>query len=212
MGVRNRAASQPEEAGKVDRTVALAITLVLALLMALGVAGSVSTEAARAHAASPSEKLAELKVRSEGSMTGYSRDRFDHWSNAQDYGWTIPTFVSHPGSCDVRDAALILGGRGEENVGSYCDVNSGVWVDPYGGRTYYDPSDIDIDHVVALAESWRSGARGWTDTKRERFANVRLDVLAVEDNLNASKGDRDPSEWKPPRTGYHCTYARKGST
>lgn len=143
-------------------------------------------------------------------MTGYSRERFDHWSNAQDHGWEIPAFVSHPGSCDARDGALIRDSRGEESVSPYCDVNSGTWRDPsYGGRTYYDPSEIDVDHVVALAESWRSGARDWTDAKRKRFANVPFDVLSVEDNLNASKGDRDPSEWKPPRTAYHCTYARK---
>lgn len=194
------------------------LTAIFAVLLALGLLTlgpasdtplGIPLTVEEARAASSSEKLAELKVRPEGSMTGYSRDRFDHWSNAQDYGWKIPTFVSHAGSCDARDAALIRDGRGEESVGAYCDVNSGVWVDPYGGRTYYDPADIDIDHIVALAEGWRSGASSWTDAKRERFANVRLDVLAVEDNLNASKGDRDPSEWKPPRTAYHCTYARK---
>lgn len=192
------------------------LTAIFAVLLALGLltlgpasSGSFATREAGAYIASPSEKLAELKVRPENSMTGYSREKFDHWSNAQDYSWTIPSWVSHPGSCDARDAALIRDGRGEEPVGRYCDVNSGVWVDPYGGRTYYDPSEIDVDHVVALAESWRSGAKSWTDAKRERFANAPLDLLSVEDNLNASKGDRDPSEWKPPRTAYHCTYAKR---
>lgn len=36
-----------------------------------------------------------------------------------------------------------------------------------------------------------------------------LDVLSVDDGLNASKGDRGPEAWKPPRTVYHCTYAKK---
>jgi hypothetical protein len=31
----------------------------------------------------------------------------------------------------------------------------------------------------------------------------------VEDNATASKGDRDPAEWKPPRRAYHCTHAHK---
>ena len=43
--------------------------------------------------------------------------------------------------------------------------------------------------------------------KKERFANVPLDLLSVEDN--ASKGDDGPEEWKPPRTAYHCAYSKK---
>jgi hypothetical protein len=43
--------------------------------------------------------------------------------------------------------------------------------------------------------------------KKERFANVPLDLLAVEDN--ASKGDDGPEEWKPPRTAYHYAYSKK---
>ncbi len=110
---------------------------------------------------------------------------------------------------DARDAALIRDGRGAEQMGRYCDVVSGTWVDPYGGRTYANPSDIDIDHFVPLANAWRSGASSWTTAKREAFANRPLGLLAVEDNLNASKGDRGPEAWKPPRTAYHCTYASK---
>ena len=43
--------------------------------------------------------------------------------------------------------------------------------------------------------------------KKERFANVPLDLLSAEDN--ASKGDDGPEEWKPPRTAYHCAYSKK---
>ena len=94
-------------------------------------------------------------------------------------------------------------------MGRYCTVISGYWVDPYGGRAYTNPSDIDIDHFVPLANAWRSGAASWTTAKREAFANRPLGLLAVEDNLNASKGDKGPEAWKPPRTAYHCTYATK---
>jgi hypothetical protein len=191
----------------------LALALVVALaVLAFGPArdGAPSVVDTAGAATSPSQqKLAELRVRGAGSMTGYSRERFDHWSNAQSYGWTIPSWVPDPGSCDARDAALVRDGKGEEDVGRYCDVNSGTWFDPYTGNTYYDPSDIDVDHVVPLANAWRSGASTWTDAKRERFANIPLDLLSVEDNANASKGDKGPEAWKPPRTAYHCAYARK---
>lgn len=142
-------------------------------------------------------------------MTGYSREKFPHWSNAQEYGWVLPSTTPDPASCAARDAALIRDGRGAEQMGRYCAVISGYWVDPYGGRTYTNPSDIDIDHFVPLANAWRSGASQWTTAKRESFANRPLGLLAVEDNLNASKGDKGPEAWKPPRTAYHCTYATK---
>jgi hypothetical protein len=199
------------------RLAAAAALLLLALAAALGVLAPTSrstdpvpaVESARAATTSPSQKLAELTVRPAGSMTGYSRDRFEHWSNAQAYGWTIPSWVPDPGSCDARDAALIRDGRGEEQVGRYCDVQAGTWFDPYTGNTYRDPSDVDIDHVVPLANAWRSGAASWSDARRERFANAPLDLLSVEDNANQSKGDKGPEAWKPPRASYHCTYARK---
>lgn len=192
-----------------SRSLAAVIAVLVALAAATLGLTTVGVDEAEAHAAVPKVQLSELRVKAAGSMTGYSRDLFPHWSDAQDYGWTIPSFVAHPGSCDARDGALIRDGRGTENVGSYCDVNSGVWVDPYGGGRYTNPSDIDIDHVVPLANAWRSGAASWTTAKKERFANVPKDVLAVDDGLNASKGDKGPEAWKPPRAAYHCTYATK---
>ena len=113
-----------------------------------------------------------------------------------------------PESCDARDAALIRDGR-EERVEAYCDVASGNWFDPYGGQSYTDPGDIDIDHVVPLANAWRSGASSWSTTERESFANVPRDLLSVDDGLNQSKGDKGPEAWKPPRKAYWCVYAKR---
>ena len=190
------------------RALALMATLVLALGMALGIAGTVTSGTAEAHQAGPYAKLNELRLKPDASMNGYSREKFPHWSDAQEYGWRLPSGTPDPGSCDVRDAALIRDGK-RVRVGSGCYVKRGRWRDPYTANVYYRPSDIDIDHVVSLAEAWRTGASSWGPAKRERFANVRLDVLAVEDNANASKGDRGPEEWKPERRAYWCTYARK---
>lgn len=186
-----------------------AILLVLSLAVVLAVVAAVGTaDEAGAHRASARDQLAELRVRPAGSMAGYSREKFVHWSDATEYGWTLPAGTPDPESCDARDAALIRDGRGEV-VRSGCHVERGTWLDPYTGRTYHSPSDIDIDHVVALGNAWRSGASSWTAPRRERFANVPMDVLSVEDNANQSKGDSGPEAWKPPRPAYHCTYARK---
>ena len=32
------------------------------------------------------------------SMTGYSREKFPHWSDAQEYGWRLPSSTPSPGS------------------------------------------------------------------------------------------------------------------
>jgi hypothetical protein len=153
-------------------------------------------------------QLSELKVRPAGSMAGYSREEFPHWSDAQEFGWKLPGRTPDPESCDARDAALIRDGR-EERVDAYCDVASGSWFDPYGGQTYTDPEDIDIDHIVPLANAWRSGASSWNTAKRESFANVSRDLLSVDDGLNQSKGDKGPEAWKPPRKAYWCVYAKR---
>ncbi len=184
------------------------LAVVLALVAAMAVVAFGIALPQEARAATVAEKLADLRVRPAGTMDGYTREEFPHWSDAQEYGWKLPVGTPDPGSCDARDAALIRDGRGEV-VGNYCTVSSGEWFDPYTGNTYYQPSDIDIDHTVPLANAWRSGAASWTTAKRERFANVPPDVLSVEDNANASKGDKGPEAWKPPRTAYHCTYSKK---
>ena len=159
-----------------------------------------------APAASPSgasETLGELEVAPHGSMAGYSRERFPHWSDAEEFGWEAPS-----PSCNVRDAALIRDGEDVE-VRDGCDVSSGKWLDPYTGRTYINPSEIDIDHVVPLAEAWRSGASSWDEARRERYANDPDVLLSVEDNANQSKGDKGPEGWQPHRRAVWCDYAAR---
>jgi len=153
--------------------------------------------------AEASEALQELKVAQPASMSGYSRGRFSHWSKASDFGWDPPQT-----SCNAREAALIRDGEDVE-VGSGCKVTSGTWFDPYTAKTYTQPSDIDTDHVVPLANAWRSGASSWDDERRERYANDPEVLLSVEDNANQAKGDKGPEAWKPPNEEEWCDYAQR---
>jgi hypothetical protein len=137
-----------------------------------------------------------------------TRKGFPNWPDAEEFGWRLPSGTADPESCDARDAALIRDGKGER-VEEFCDVVSGEWSDPYGGQTYTDPEDIDIDHIVPLANAWRSGAASWDTAKRESFANVARDLLSVDDGLNQSKGDKGPEAWKPLREVYWCAYSKK---
>lgn len=137
-----------------------------------------------------------LTVQTEGSMTGYSRDLFPHWHTVS-------------GTCDTRETVLKRDGT---NVvtGSDCRATSGKWFSPYDGVSTTDASTFDIDHIVALAEAWRSGAKSWTTAKREAFANdlSHSQLIAVSASSNRSKGDQDPSTWMPTTTSYRCTYAK----
>lgn len=147
--------------------------------------------------------LEGLQVSEPGSMVGYSREKFPHWSDAQEYGWDVSDT-----SCDARDAALIRDGENVQVAGG-CDVETGTWLDPFTSQTFTDPSDIDIDHMVPLANAWRSGASEWDDAERERYANDPDVLLSVEDNANQSKGDKGPEAWKPPNEDYWCEYAKQ---
>ncbi|TFD73315.1 HNH endonuclease family protein [Cryobacterium fucosi] len=142
-------------------------------------------------------ELAAIPTRVETGSAGYSRDLFPHWA-------------TQSGSCDTRETVLARDG---ENVvtSSTCSAISGSWYSVYEGAWNYASSDVDIDHVVALSEAWGSGASTWTTTKRGQFANSLGDgqLIAVTDNVNASKSDRDAAEWQPPLASYHCTYAKQ---
>ncbi|MFV0130109.1 HNH endonuclease family protein [Streptomyces sp. HMX112] len=140
--------------------------------------------------------LASLTVRTEGSSTGYSRDKFPHWS-------------TQSGACNTREVVLQRDGSGVQQDSS-CAAVSGSWYSEYDGATWTAASDLDIDHVVALAEAWRSGANAWTTAQRQAFANdlSRPQLIAVTDDVNQAKSDLDPAEWLPPRSTYRCTYAR----
>ncbi|GAA3755516.1 HNH endonuclease family protein [Plantactinospora mayteni] len=146
--------------------------------------------------ATAQSNLNALTVATQGSMTGYSRDLFPHW-------------ITISGACNTRETVLRRDGSGV-SVDSSCYPTSGSWYSPYDGATWTNPADVDIDHIVPLAEAWRSGASSWTTSRRQSFANDLNgpQLIAVTDNVNQSKGDQDPSTWKPSRTAYHCTYAK----
>lgn len=150
------------------------------------------------------QQLDALAVAPAGSMAGYSRDLFPHWaSDGTVFGWDEPD-----GSCDVRDDALIRDGQNVQ-IDEDCSFTAGSWIGPYTGETLTDSSDVDIDHVVPLANAWRSGASTWSTADREAYANDPQVLLSTEDNANQEKGDRGPEAWKPPNAAYHCEYSRR---
>ena len=157
--------------------------------------GSVGTSSVDSSEAT--QQLTTLKVAANGSMAGYSRERFPHW-------------IGQGGGCDTRDVVLKRDGQGVKATAD-CKITGGTWLSAYDGKSYTDPQQLDVDHMVPLAAAWRSGASKWTDEKRSQFANdlTRPQLLAVSASSNRSKGDQDPSQWKPPNHDYWCTYAQR---
>lgn len=151
------------------------------------------------------QHLTGLATADPAPMAGYSREQFPHWLDASTWGWPIEP----SNACQVRGAALYRDGHGVKVNVKNCSILSGTWIDPFGGATYSNASDMDIDHIVPLAEAWRSGAATWDETRRRTFANDPLVVLSVEKGLNRQKGDRDPAGWKPPHRDSWCNYAKR---
>jgi hypothetical protein len=147
----------------------------------------------------PAQQLAALPVVRESHSGSYERDQFgEDW-------------MTGANGCDVRDQVLaeeseVPVTRGRDG----CSVVEGEWLSIYDGYSTPDPEELEIDHMVPLAEAWESGAWEWPDTRRERYANDtrRPDALiAVTAATNQSKSDRDPAEWMPPERDVWCRYA-----
>ena len=137
---------------------------------------------------------------SDQPIVPYDRGLYEHWTDDD-------------GDCaNTRQEVLIAESQSPAKLDSTrCRVLEGLWFDPYTGQRITDPSDLDIDHLIPLAEAHRSGASSWTAEQRREFANdlIHPDVLiAVATASNRSKGDRDPALWLPPNEGYRCQYVR----
>lgn len=196
---RTVADSPPVHRSRLHRfAVPTAVVLAASFAATLG-----STTSASAYPPEPPDPatsaahLQEITVADEGSMDGYDRDLFPHW-------------ITVEGSCDTRETVLQRDGTGV-TTGSDCYPTSGEWYSVYDQVWLSEPSDVSIDHIVALAEAWRSGASGWTTDQRQVFANdlEHAQLIAVSISSNSSKGDSDPSVWTPPNTATHCIYARE---
>lgn len=182
----------------------LVATVALLALLAPVAAAPAQPEGAPKYVATASKQLARLPVRPAAAMTGYSRDQFGPaWADVD---------RNH---CDTRDDILR---RDLKQVtlkpGSACVVASGVIRDPYTGKKIRfvrgpHSADVQIDHVVALGDAWRTGAATWTASRRLAYANSRLVLLAVDGPANEAKGDGDASEWLPPRSAFRCRYVAR---
>src|SRR6478735_9027879 len=127
------------------RIITLVLTLVVATTAwAVGVQPALAYPPTPPSASTAASQLASLTVKAEGSTSGYSRDLFPHW-------------IIQSGTCDTREQVLKRDGTGV-TVDSSCHPTAGRWYSVYDAVWVTDSSSVDIDHIVPLAEAWKSGA------------------------------------------------------
>ena len=91
-----------------------------------------------------------------------------------------------------------------------CRVSLGQWQGPYTGEVVTDPAELDIDHMVPLANAHRSGAWAWDRERKREFANsmgYENHLIAAISSANRAKGSKGPERWRPPLESYWCIYA-----
>ncbi|WP_417364556.1 HNH endonuclease family protein [Glutamicibacter arilaitensis] len=152
------------------------------------------------------ELLNEVAVKGRAPKTGYERSKFGkRWKDPDRNG------------CDARNDILArdLVNVTYKSASRPCVVLSGTFDDPYTGKTIQfqrgqqTSTAVQIDHVVALSDSWQKGAQRWDAETRLEFANDPLNLLASDGPTNASKGDKDAASWLPPNKSFRCAYVSR---
>jgi hypothetical protein len=149
--------------------------------------------------------LASIPIKPRDTGGTYSRSSFGDsmWWDLDGTGCTTRQKILHR---DLQNVVLRSNG---------CSVESGVLFDPYSGVTIHHTAGaktasganvVQIDHVVPVYQAWMTGARTWTQQKRERFNQDPANLRATSAAMNEAKGGQRADQWMPPRKSAHCEY------
>lgn len=158
---------------------------------------------------SATQVLSTLTV---GVKSDVSSDRKSHQWNKVD---------GKTGNYTTRDLVLE---RDMSNVtyNSRGNVNTGILLEPYTGKTIHfqrgqsnkteggsasnRDGGIQIDHVVAYAEAYRSGLDKLDFQQRDTYYNDPDVLLASQAEANNVKKDGTIAEWEPSNQTFQCDY------
>lgn len=180
--------------GVVDACIdALAVVFAIQLAVALGPLQS-GTEQSLGDPSGPRAAevlalIARLSIAPAGASADYDRTLFPHW-------------IEQVPGCDTRCTVL-----DRDRLPVVDGLPGAGWRSLYDGHASDDASELEIDHIVPLAEAWVSGADRWSTAERQRFANDLTELLAVSSWSNQDKEAADPAHWRPPDRSAWCSYA-----
>ena len=166
---------------------------------------STTTTIASASSGWDEELLEGLIISNSSAPVSYDRDDWGSgWSDAD-------------GDCmSTRHEVLKTESVDQAQVDYYgCTVTGGRWYGAFTGTWVTNPSSLDIDHFVPLANAHASGGWAWSSTTIRNYYNDLSDpkhLIAVTASANRSKGARGPESWKPTDTSYWCVYAHSWAT
>jgi hypothetical protein len=173
--------------------------LLTAAIISIALIGGTAQAAGPVSYKNATTALNTLKVADE-VRTGYKRTLFKHWITISRAGQT---------GCDSRKSVIIDEAIVKPKVESGCKLVGGEWLSIYDNVKVTDAGNLDVDHMVPLAEAWDSGASSWDALKKQQYANDMVDprhLIAVTGGSNRSKSDQDPAEWMPTNKAYACEY------
>ncbi|MDO5671344.1 MAG: HNH endonuclease family protein [Actinomycetaceae bacterium] len=117
--------------------------------------------------------------------------------------------------CNTRNDILNRDLHNTTHVPGTCKVATGLLNDPYTGRTLTflrgdkTSAEVQLDHVIALSNAWKTGASRLSEWQRIELANDPLNLLAVDGHSNQSKSNKDAAAWLPPNQDFRCPYVAR---
>lgn len=148
-----------------------------------------------------------------GTKSNASSDRKSHhWNKVE----------GKTGNYTTRDLVLERD-MNDVTFTSRGNVKSGILLEPYTGKTIHfqrgtsnkteggsasnRDGGIQIDHVVAYAEAYRSGLDKLDFQQRDAYYNDPDVLLASQAEANNVKKDGTIAEWEPSNQTFQCDYA-----
>jgi len=139
--------------------------------------------------------------------------------SAADYKRSYFGRESHGSTCKgTRVRVLMAESRVRVQSRRHCSTLYGNWLSAYDGATSTNPSKfaahpLQLDHMVSLAQAWKSGAWHWSLARRNHYLNdlgYGPSLIMVSSKQNGKKHEFEPGVGKryylPPLVSYRCTF------